>query len=225
MPPVRWSHRPALDGVRTIAVYLVVLYHAGLSFLPGGFVGVDVFFVLSGYLVTNVLLTEIESTGRVHLRRFYARRVRRLLPAAVVTIVIVCVLSVLVLPQLTREGLVDDARAALLYVANWHFLGDATDYFAESVDQSPFLHFWSLAIEEQFYVAFPARAGRPGGSRASVAQVWPRRGGHRRARRGVAGNPVAGRRVRSAGGLLRHPHPALPTPRRRTARSRVAHSA
>lgn len=87
--------------------------------------------MLSGYLVTNVLLAEIETHGRLRMRRFYARRVRRLLPAAVVTIVLVCIASVLVLPRLTREGLVDDARAALLYVANWHFLHDATDYFAK----------------------------------------------------------------------------------------------
>ncbi|MGB3736199.1 MAG: acyltransferase [Ilumatobacter sp.] len=151
-----WGHRPALDGLRTVAVYLVVLFHAAIPWLPGGFVGVDVFFVLSGYLVTNVLLNEWSNHGRIDLRRFYARRIRRLLPAAIVVIVVTAALSTLVVSRLTRQALVGDAQASLLYVANWNFLRDATDYFAEGSEQSPFLHFWSLAIEEQFYFVFPA---------------------------------------------------------------------
>ncbi|MEQ1700355.1 MAG: acyltransferase family protein [Ilumatobacteraceae bacterium] len=150
-----WGYRPAIDGMRTIAIYLVVLFHAGLARFSNGFIGVDVFFVLSGYLVTNVMLQEHRSSGRIRLRRFYARRVRRLLPAAAVLVVAVCLASQLVLPRLTRAGYVSDARAALLYVANWHFLGSSTGYFAEGADPSPFTHFWSLAIEEQFYVVYP----------------------------------------------------------------------
>jgi peptidoglycan/LPS O-acetylase OafA/YrhL len=131
------------------------LFHAGLGSVTNGYIGVDVFFVLSGFLVTGIMLDEHARTGGLRLRRFYARRVRRLLPAAVVLVVTVCVLSLLVLPRLSRVSLVSDARASLLYVANWHFLGSATDYFGGDVQQSPFLHFWSLAIEEQFYFVFP----------------------------------------------------------------------
>lgn len=151
-----WTHQPALDGLRAIAVYLVVVFHSNISWASGGFVGVDVFFVLSGYLVTNVLLNEWSQNQRIELRRFYARRVRRLLPAATVTIVMTVLVSTLVLSRLARQGLIGDAQASLLYVANWNFLSDATDYFGESSQQSPFLHFWSLAIEEQFYFVFPA---------------------------------------------------------------------
>jgi len=153
--PDTWGYRPAIDGMRTIAIYLVVLFHAGLVRFANGFVGVDVFFVLSGYLVTNVMLQEHRESGRVRLRRFYARRIRRLLPAAAVLVVTVCLASQLVLPRLTRAGYVSDARAALLYVANWHFLSSSTGYFAEGASPSPFLHFWSLAIEEQFYFVYP----------------------------------------------------------------------
>ncbi|MCU1358887.1 MAG: acyltransferase, partial [Ilumatobacteraceae bacterium] len=154
-PGKGFSHRPHLDGLRTVAIYLVVLFHAGLTRFEGGFIGVDVFFVLSGFLVGSVIVHEYEATGRVDLVKFYARRVRRLLPAAVVTVVGVSAMSVVVEPRLARDGFVDDAQSALLYFANWHFLSDATNYFATDVDKSPFLHFWSLAIEEQFYVVFP----------------------------------------------------------------------
>ena len=150
-----WSYRPALDGLRTIAIYLVLLFHAGLAHLANGYIGVDVFFVLSGFLVTSIIVKEHTESGTLRLRRFYARRVRRLLPASVVLVVATCVLSTFVLPKLTRVSLIGDARASLLYVANWHFLGSATDYFADDVQRSPFLHFWSLAVEEQFYFVFP----------------------------------------------------------------------
>jgi peptidoglycan/LPS O-acetylase OafA/YrhL len=142
-----------------VAVALVVVFHSGAAWFTGGFVGVDVFFVLSGYLVTNVMMNERERAGTLDLRRFYARRIRRLLPASVLMVVVVSAASVLVLSRLQRLALVDDARASLLYVANWHFVSDATDYFADSVEQSPFLHIWSLAIEEQFYVVFPVLLG------------------------------------------------------------------
>lgn len=150
-----WSYRPALDGLRTVAVYAVVLFHTGHPWASGGFLGVDLFFVLSGFLVTGVLLSEIDRTDRLRLGSFYARRVRRLLPAALVAIVVTCVAFVLVLPVTERVSLVSDAQHALLYVANWHFLAESGDYFAADAEQSPFLHFWSLAIEEQYYVVFP----------------------------------------------------------------------
>ena len=151
----QWAHQPALDGLRAIAVYLVVLFHAGLQLFSGGFVGVDVFFVLSGFLVTNVLLAEWSRNSSIDLGRFYARRVRRLLPAAIFTVAVTAVLATFVLSRLARQDMVGDAQASLLYVANWNFLSDATNYFSDDVDQSPFLHFWSLAIEEQFYIAYP----------------------------------------------------------------------
>jgi peptidoglycan/LPS O-acetylase OafA/YrhL len=150
-----WSYRPALDGLRTVAVYLVLLFHTGLESVGGGFIGVDLFFVLSGFLVSNVILSEIDRTGGLRLGQFYARRVRRLLPAAVVVVAATCAAFVLVTSVTRRLALVGDAQSALLYVANWRFLHSAEDYFAADVAESPFLHFWSLAIEEQFYVVFP----------------------------------------------------------------------
>ena len=150
-----WSYRPDLDGLRSVAVYLVLLFHAGLGHFDGGFIGVDLFFVISGFVVTNVLLTEIDETGRLDLGRFYARRVRRLLPAAVTVIVATALVFLLVTPVVRRLTLVTDAQSALLYVANWNFLFKDTDYFAAAVEESPYLHFWSLAIEEQFYLLFP----------------------------------------------------------------------
>ena len=169
-----WSYRPALDGLRSVAVYLVLLFHAGMSFAGGGFIGVDLFFVLSGFLVTNVILHEIDQNGRLSLGRFYARRVRRLLPAALVVITATALTSLLVFPAARRLPLVIDAQSALLYFANWNFLAKENDYFATGVDESPFLHFWSLAIEEQFYVVFPVmmllltRAGRRAGTMLAV---------------------------------------------------------
>lgn len=151
----QWTHQPALDGLRSVAVYLVVLFHAGFAWARGGFVGVDVFFVLSGFLVTNTLLAERSSSGKVLLRRFYARRMRRLLPASLALIVLACAATALVEPKYRALSFANDARAALLYVANWKFLSASTDYFAADVHHSPFLHFWSLAIEEQFYFFFP----------------------------------------------------------------------
>lgn len=150
-----WSYRPALDGLRSLAVYLVLLFHTGMAWAGGGFIGVDLFFVLSGFLVTNVILSELDATGRLDFGRFYARRVRRLLPAAVLTVVVTSTLFLIIAPVTRRLPLVVDAQSALLYVANWNFLALQNDYFATDVDESPFLHFWSLAIEEQFYVVFP----------------------------------------------------------------------
>ena len=152
-----WSYRPALDGLRTLAVYSVLLFHTGHAWASGGFIGVDLFFVLSGFLVTSVIVSEIDRTGTLQLGRFYARRVRRLLPAAAVVIVATCAVFVLVAGLSTRVTLVRDAQSALLYVANWHFLGQAEGgYFATDIEKSPFLHFWSRAIEEQYYLVFPA---------------------------------------------------------------------
>ena len=154
-PANSWSHRPAIDGLRALAVYLVVGFHAGLAHLQGGFIGVDLFFVLSGFLITNVILQQLHETGEFRFARFYARRARRLLPAACLAIIGTAVGALLITNPLDRVDLVPDARAASLWFANWHFIADEGNYFAADDAPSPFLHFWSLAIEEQFYLVFP----------------------------------------------------------------------
>lgn len=146
---------PALDGLRAIAVYLVVLFHAGLARFESGFIGVDVFFVLSGFLITKLLIVERIRSGRVGLLDFYARRIRRLLPAAWVAIAATCVLYAGFASRLERTAVLRDARAAAFYVANWNFVDKGQDYFADSLESSPFLHLWSLAVEEQFYLIWP----------------------------------------------------------------------
>ncbi|MDW3216952.1 MAG: acyltransferase family protein [Ilumatobacteraceae bacterium] len=150
-----WAQRPHLDGLRTVAVYLVVAYHAGVSGFDGGFIGVDLFFTLSGYLVTMVLLQDLSNHGRIRLTRFYGRRARRLIPAATVAVIGTSLGALLVLTSFDRSTLTGDATASSLWFANWHFLHESSDYFASEGPESPFIHFWSLAIEEQFYVGFP----------------------------------------------------------------------
>lgn len=149
------AHRPALDGIRALAVYLVVAYHSGIAPLAGGFVGVDVFFVLSGYLVTQVLVRDLAAGGRIRLGRFYARRVRRLLPAATVAIIATAAVFWAVAGSVRAGQVSGSAQAASLYVSNWHFIGTGTDYFGAGAASNPFVHFWSLSIEEQFYLAWP----------------------------------------------------------------------
>jgi peptidoglycan/LPS O-acetylase OafA/YrhL len=152
-------YRPFLDGLRAVAVYLVVVFHAGSDRFSGGFVGVDVFFVLSGFLVTQLLLRDLVATGAVSFRRFYARRFRRLLPAAFVALVV----TALVFSALASPVEVADAaggfKASFLYSANWWFISQSSDYFGADLSASPVLHFWSLAVEEQFYVVWPLLLG------------------------------------------------------------------
>ena len=150
-----WRYRPSLDGLRMLAMYLIVLFHANVPGVEGSFIAVNLFFVLSGYLVTNVVLNEMDKTGTLNLGQFYARRVRRLLPAALVAIVGISFVFLLVSPVVRRLSAVGDAQSALLYVANWRFIQQGNDYFATGVEKSPFLHFWTLGIEEQFYLVFP----------------------------------------------------------------------
>jgi peptidoglycan/LPS O-acetylase OafA/YrhL len=154
-PSVELNYRPYLDGLRCVAVYLVVAFHAGLVRFSGGFIGVDVFFVLSGFLVTRILLGDLVAGGRVNFRRFYSKRFRRILPAAAVMLLVTAAIYVVVASPLQSFIAVGDFRAAFLYYANWHFIQQSTDYFATNVNSSPVLHFWSLAVEEQFYLAWP----------------------------------------------------------------------
>ena len=151
------SFRPDIEGLRGIAVVLVVLFHSSLVVgIPGGFIGVDVFFVISGFLITGLLLRERERSGRISLTAFYARRVRRLLPAAVVALACTLVASFIVLAPLDRASVALDAAAAALSVGNIRFAMAEGDYFASIASPSPLLHFWSLAVEEQFYFVWPA---------------------------------------------------------------------
>ncbi|WP_370350396.1 acyltransferase family protein [Catenulispora sp. EB89] len=145
---------PALDGLRALAVAAVLLYHAGISRARGGFLGVDVFFVLSGYLITGLLAREYLATGAVALRRFYHRRARRLLPALFVVLAAVCAYVVLRLPG-EAAGFRGDATASLFYVTNWWFVAKGQSYFGGTGRPSLVMHLWSLAVEEQFYVVWP----------------------------------------------------------------------
>ena len=157
MQQVHGSHfRPDIQGIRALAVALVLLWHAGVTWLPNGYVGVDAFFVVSGFLITGILLRERQTTGRVSLSRFYARRARRLLPAACVTIAVTVVATMVLVPELRWSTISGDAWASTFYVQNWRLAGRAVDYLAQEAAPSPFQHFWSLAVEEQFYLVWPA---------------------------------------------------------------------
>ncbi len=149
------TYRPHLDGLRAVAVYLVVLFHAGTTRFSGGYIGVDVFFVLSGYLVTQLLLHDLTATGSIGFGRFYARRVRRLLPAAFAALVVTAVVFVAIASPLEVNDAVGSFKAAFLYVTNWYFIHQATGYFGANLAANPVLQFWSLAIEEQFYLLWP----------------------------------------------------------------------
>jgi peptidoglycan/LPS O-acetylase OafA/YrhL len=144
-----------LDGLRGIAVLAVVIQHAWPAVLPGGFAGVDIFFVLSGYLITGLLTTEVGRTGHVDLVAFYARRVRRIIPAALLTILATCLLYAFLLGPALPETTIHESLAATFSASNILFASRATDYFAANPSSSPFLHFWSLGVEEQFYLVWP----------------------------------------------------------------------
>ncbi|HEX7131864.1 MAG TPA: acyltransferase [Iamia sp.] len=144
---------PALDGLRAVAVVGVMLFHGGVAWMPGGFLGVDVFFVLSGYLITTLLLRERIGTGAVDLRQFWVRRLRRLLPALIVLIGAVGIAAPFLIESGQRASVRGDGLAALGYVANWRFVLSDQSYFAGV--PSPLRHLWSLAVEEQWYLLFP----------------------------------------------------------------------
>lgn len=155
-PPSDQSTRlSSLDGIRAVAVLVVVAFHIGLARASGGFIGVDIFFVLSGFLITGLLVREAKGTGKISLVGFWFRRARRLVPAALLTIVVSAVLFSFLSSVPERTAALTDGQAATLWYANWHFIGQAQDYFAAEIDTSPFLHFWSLSIEEQFYAVWP----------------------------------------------------------------------
>ena len=148
-------HNGPLAGLRAVAVVLVVLFHAGLPWLPAGFVGVDVFFVLSGFLITSLIVREVWSTRRLDLVGFWARRARRLLPVALVVLTVTAIAYAFAAPAIDVATNRNSFPAASLYVSNWLFAQEAVDYFADNSAKSPVLHFWSLSIEEQFYLVWP----------------------------------------------------------------------
>jgi peptidoglycan/LPS O-acetylase OafA/YrhL len=147
--------RPDIEGLRAVAVVAVVLFHAEVPGVGGGFVGVDVFFVISGFLITGLLWREASSTGTVRLRRFYGARARRLLPASATVGVVTVIASAVLLPPLATPGVIYDGIASALYVSNYWFIAQQVDYFAGYL-ASPFQHYWSLGVEEQFYLVWPA---------------------------------------------------------------------
>ncbi|WP_100345681.1 acyltransferase family protein [Compostimonas suwonensis] len=151
----RQPFRSDIQGLRAFAVGFVVLYHGGLPFLPGGYVGVDIFFVISGFLITNHLISSLSADGRISFASFYAKRARRILPASFVVLIVSLVLGLLLLPALQREALLKGALATALYVPNLLFAANGTDYLADTTP-SLFQHYWSLGVEEQFYLIWPA---------------------------------------------------------------------
>ena len=148
--------RPDIEGLRAVAVLAVVLFHAEMPGVDGGFVGVDVFFVISGFLITGLLWREANTTGTVRLRRFYGARARRLLPASAAVGVITMIGSALLLPPLQARTAIADGITSALYVGNYSFIARGVDYFGGDQPLSPFQHYWSLGVEEQFYLMWPA---------------------------------------------------------------------
>ncbi|MEU4652974.1 acyltransferase family protein [Streptomyces sp. NPDC023723] len=155
VPASRPGFRPDIEGLRALAIGLVLLYHAGADRLAGGYAGVDVFFVISGFLITGLLVRELGRTGRVSLTGFYARRMRRLLPSALTVLAAVVLAAWLLVPPADLRGVFLDVVAAALYAVNWRQAAEAVDYSALGTAASPVQHFWSLAVEEQFYVVWP----------------------------------------------------------------------
>ncbi|HWM20145.1 MAG TPA: acyltransferase, partial [Ilumatobacteraceae bacterium] len=147
--------RPDVEGMRALAVIVVVLFHLRIGVFKGGFVGVDVFFVLSGFLITRLLLNELAASGTIALPNFWARRARRLLPASVLVIVATLVAGRWMLSPIDQRALAGDATAAGGFVVNFVFAHRSSDYFDSQTAHSPLLHFWSLAVEEQFYLLWP----------------------------------------------------------------------
>jgi hypothetical protein len=171
----RANFRPDIEGLRAVAVLAVVLFHAHVPGIDGGFVGVDVFFVISGFLITGLLWREVSSTGTVSLRGYYGARARRLLPASAFVGIFIMVSAAFLLPPLQSRDVMASGIASALYVSNYWFARKGVDYLAALGAPSPFQHYWSLAVEEQFYLVWPALI---------IATAWI----IRRSRRGSGGD-------------------------------------
>jgi peptidoglycan/LPS O-acetylase OafA/YrhL len=150
-----FGYKPALDGLRAVAVVSVMAFHFGASWAPGGFFGVDMFFVLSGYLITSLLVVEWDSAATVHFTAFWARRARRLLPALFLVLIVISIWAALEVHSDELGTIRWDAIWTLFYGANWRFISSGQSYFDLFRNASPLRHTWSLAIEEQFYLVWP----------------------------------------------------------------------
>ena len=150
----RFPYLPGIDALRALAVLAVFFYHSGVGWMPGGFLGVDLFFVISGYLITSLLLREFRAGGAINLGRFWLRRAKRLLPAVGVMIAVTMIVAAIVEPDRV-DALRGDALASLAYFANWHFIFSGESYFEQFQRPSLFTHLWSLSVEEQFYLFWP----------------------------------------------------------------------
>ena len=153
------KYRPDVEGLRAVAVVAVILFHTKIAGFTGGFVGVDVFYVISGFVITGVLLRKVESSGSLGFGDFYARRARRILPAAGLVLVVTVLASYHWLGFVRGAEVADDARWCAVFLGNFHFLSIGTNYFSSQLPPSPLQNYWSLGVEEQFYLVYP---------------VWPR---------------------------------------------------
>ncbi|HEY2213639.1 MAG TPA: acyltransferase, partial [Acidimicrobiales bacterium] len=149
------SYIPALDGIRGVAIIVIMGYHGGVFLTSGGFYSLDTFFALSGFLITSLLISEHQRTGAIRLARFWIRRARRLLPGLLLMLVGVALFAAFLVPAGTYPTLRGDGLASLFYVANWHFIDSGSNYFNQTALTSPLTHMWSLAVEEQFYLVWP----------------------------------------------------------------------
>jgi peptidoglycan/LPS O-acetylase OafA/YrhL len=154
-PPGDRKFRPDVQGMRAIAICLVLVYHAGVPGFSGGYVGIDVFFVISGFVITGLLLREREGTGHTSLRSFYGRRSRRIIPAATLVIIVTVLVTYHSLGPLVGHETAVDGQWAALFLANFHFEAIHTNYLAAQAPPSPLLNYWSLGVEEQFYIVYP----------------------------------------------------------------------
>ncbi len=155
-PYLPTSYRPDLQGIRALAVVLVIFSHAGIIGFTGGFIGVDIFFVLSGFVITSLLLRQTQGRFLSNLKVFYTRRILRILPAATLVLVVTPLAAFFLIGDAMDPALLNDVRWANLFAANWNLINNGSNYFVIGVDPSLVTHFWSLAVEEQFYILFPS---------------------------------------------------------------------
>ncbi|HEX3333813.1 MAG TPA: acyltransferase, partial [Acidimicrobiales bacterium] len=149
------GHIAGLDGIRALAVLAIIAFHTGLNSVPGGYYGVDAFFVLSGFLITSLLVKEWGSSGTIRLRRFWAGLARRLLPALFLLVAVIGIVMAVVPSLINTPHILGDAVSTVFYVSNWYSIHNGVTYFSLTSQPSPLLHTWSLAIEEQFYLVWP----------------------------------------------------------------------
>ena len=166
------GRRRDIEGLRAMSILMIMVWHAGVTWFPGGFVSLDVFFVISGFLITQMLVEELRTTGGIRLRRFYGRRAKRLLPAPTVVFIVVALLAVVLLPRTRWVSTAMDILATATYSMNWRLAAQSTDYFDTTASESILEHFWSLSVEEQFYLLWPCLLAY------TAAQMFRR--GHRR---------------------------------------------